>query len=185
MQGRPTAVPVTGGETIHLCSTFPVKNKLSFELDESHSASARGRDIAHLRGPDPYISYTSTFAEPWQGRPGPNMNTLNVVLFLSLSSPSRHPVSGFVKQPIAQFFISFACFLNICSSCSVESMRLPHPPHPHGHTRLYGMAAVYTIWSVSKSGSALHATTSSDIAKGALPAGLSRFPMSACWESHW
>ena len=119
----------------------------------------------------PYTS-CSIFLKLRQGWPGLNLKTLNVILFPSF--PSRHLVSGFFKHSIAQSSRSFICSLNVRCRCSEKRMRLPHPPHLHRHTREVGTRGKCTIWSVSKSGSALHATISSDIAERAPPAGSSR-----------
>ena len=119
---------------------------------------------------NPYTS-CSIFLKLRQGWPGLNLKTLNVIP--SPSSPSRHLASGFFKHSIAQSSRSFICSPNVCCRCSEKCIRLPHPPHLHRHTREVGTRGKCTIWSVSKSGSALHATISSDIAERAPPAGSS------------
>ena len=127
-------------------------------------------------------SYSSTFTEVREGRRELNLMILNVVL---LPSPCRHPVSGFLKQSIAQSFRSFVCFLiNARSHCSMEWLWQLHSAHLHQHARRGGMIGKRTIWSVSKSGSALHVATRSNIAECALSAWSSRVSIIPYWTQH-
>lgn len=134
---------------------------------------------------NPYASYSSTFTEPkWdlrRGRSELNSMTLNVAFFLP--ALSWHPASGFFKQSLAKSFRHLTSSFNACLRCSIESPRLPYLTRPHPHIGRGVTEGKCTIWSVSKSGSALHALTSSNVAERALPTGSSRVPVSAIWAS--
>ena len=88
------------------------------------------------------------------------------VVFL-LPSLSRRPVSGSFKQSIAESFAQPTCSLN--SRCRCLMIRRPS---------LYPVPHPCTICNVSKSGSALHAFTNSEVAERTLPTGSRRYPVS-------
>ena len=120
-----------------------------------------------------YTSHTSTSTEPKRGRSGLNSMTLTVVLLLS--SPPRYPPFDLFKQFIAQSFKSFTFSLDRFS-CSLECMWRARAPLWHRHGRPCAREGECTIWSVLKSGSALHTITSCSTAERALPTGSGRIP---------
>ena len=126
----------------------------------------------------PYTSYSAST----QRRPGPNLTTLNVVLFPS--SSFRHSTFGPFKQSIVHSTSPFISFSDACSHCSGEGMWLLHSHCPHQHTKEVGTMGIRTNWSTSRSGSALHAMTSSDIADRALPAGSRRTSAFVSWTPY-
>ena len=129
----------------------------------------------------PLSSYTS-YSASTQRRPGPNLTTLNLVLFPS--SSSRHSTFGPFKQSIVHSTSPFISFSDACSHCSGEGMWLLHSHCPHQHTKEVGTMGIRTNWSTSRSGSALHAMTSSDIADRALPAGSRRTSAFVSWTPY-
>ena len=80
---------------------------------------------------------------------------------------SWHPVSGSFKQFIAESFAQPTHFLNFRRRLFA---RRPAPPYISPHP--------WTICNVSKSGSALHALTNSEVAERILSFGLRRYPVS-------
>lgn len=103
---------------------------------------------------------------------GLNSMILNVVF---LPSPSLHPVFRFFKQSIAKSLTPINRFLNSRSRRSRGDRFMVHASAYLGEGVLERKR---TIWSVSKSGSVLHASTSSNVAKRGLFTGSNRIPRS-------
>ena len=75
--------------------------------------------------PNPYVSCSAST----QRRPGQNLMTLKVALFLL----SRHPIFRRFKRSIVHSTKSFIRFSDACSHCSGDGMWFLHPHFPHQH----------------------------------------------------
>lgn len=111
--------------------------------------------------------------------------TLKVVSFLP--TPFRFPVLGFFKYSIARSFTPFTprtCSLKASFRCCVGSR-----PLFLNHQSTYPGEGVLgrkcTICSVSKSGRALHAPSSSSVAERAIPTTSGGISVSVDRESCW